>query len=86
MAGITNIVELQAKLKAMSPSQVRQVARLGQLLQAKLKAMSPSQVRQVARLGQLHAKLVRQSRRAHGLTVTQAKVLAKLERSQCGLR
>jgi hypothetical protein len=31
MAGITSIVELQAKLKAMSPSQVRQVARLGQL-------------------------------------------------------
>ena len=63
MSGLTNIEDLRAKLARMTPSQVREVARLGKL----------------------HAKLVKQARKPHGLSATQAKVLEKLERTQCGL-
>lgn len=50
-------------------------------LRERLKRMTPEQVRHVVRMGKLHAKLVKQKRKAHGLTATQAKVLAKIEKN-----
>jgi hypothetical protein len=50
-------------------------------LREKLKRMTPSQLREVARMGRLHAKLTKQARKPHGLSATQAKVLAKIEKN-----
>jgi hypothetical protein len=54
-------------------------------LRERLKRMSPQQLKHVVRMGKLHAKLVKQSRKPHGLSATQTKILAKINQTRLGI-